>query len=334
MKTYSWIERPLKVFGIPFFDERKTPERLPLYLREKLKLEALGKRCPGARVGFRTDAKSFTVRVTLKTLSPDVGMSIFACQSVSCMIGERQRAVFAGLVNPPDYNTRVFEKTFKKSDRTEEVTLWLVRNEEIENVEVILPDEAHIEEPTPYKFGKALYYGSSITEGGCCSNVINAYNALLSRWLDLDYYNFGFSGSCKGEIVMADYINTLDMSLFVMDYDHNAPTAEHLQRTHEAFFKRIREKNKDLPILLISRPYFGYYDGDDVKRRKKIIETTYKNAVNSGDKNVYYIDGGVFFEEDERSICSVDATHPNDLGFYRMACAIRPVMEKILAEKN
>ncbi len=329
MKIYNCKDAPLKVFGIPFFDEKKKFERLPVELRAKLShLDFLGRRCPGARVGFRTDAQEFTVKVTLKTLSVDNGISILGCQSVSVMIGDRQNAVFAGLVAPPDYNTKTFEKTFKKSGRMEDVTLWLLRNEELESVEVAVPKEATVEEPTPYKYGTALYYGSSITEGGCCCSVTNAYNALLSRWLDLDYYNFGFSGSARGELELADYINTIDMNLFVMDYDHNAPTVEHLQETHEPFFKRVREKNPNLPILLLSRPNFDYSDDGD--SRRKIIEQTYKNAVNCGDKNVYFIDGETFFGKTDRHLCTVDTIHPNDLGFYRMAKVIQPVFEKIL----
>jgi len=329
MKTYTCFDKPLKVFGIPFFDEKKKLERLPAGLREKLKnLDFYGRRCPGARVGFRTDAEEFTVKVTLKTLTPDVGMSIFSCQAVSVMIGERQNSAFAGLVNPPDYNTKTFEKTFKKSDHMEEVTLWLLRNEEIENIEISVPDEAKVEEPTPYKYGKALYYGSSITEGGCCCNVTNNYNALLSRWLDMDYYNFGFSGNAKGELEMADYINTIDMSLFVLDYDHNAPDAEHLKNTHEPFFKRIREKHPTLPILILSRPDFNCDESGD--KRREIIMQTYINAVESGDENVYFIDGETFFGTTDRELCTIDRVHPNDLGFYRMANVILPVMKKML----
>ena len=329
MKKYTCFDAPLKVFGIPFFDEKKKFERVPAELRTKLKdLDFLGRRCPGARIGFRTDAEEFTVKVVLKTLSPDIGMSIYACQAVSVMIGERQSSVFAGLVNPPDYETRTFEKTFKKSGNMEDVTLWLLRNEEIESVEVSVPDTASVEEPTPYKYGKALYYGSSITEGGCCCNVTNGYNAILSRWLDLDYYNFGFSGKAKGELEMADYINTIDMSVFILDYDHNAPSCEHLRKTHEPFFKRIREKNPNLPILILSRPDFDY--SKDSAERREIIAQTYDNAIKAGDKNVYYIDGETFFGEKDRHLCTIDTTHPNDLGFYRMAEVIAPVMKKIL----
>ena len=329
MKTYCSKDAPLKVFGIPFFDTKKEFRRLPDELIEKLpNLEHLGKRCPGARIGFRTDAEEFTVKVILKTLKPDVGMAIYSCQAVNVMVGDRQNSKFAGLLTPPDYETKTFEKTFKKSAAMEEVTLWLLRNEEIEEVFVSIPDKAAIEAPTPYKYGPVLYYGSSITEGGCCCNVTNGYNALLSRWLDVDYYNMGFSGNAKGEPIMADYLNTIDFKAFVLDYDHNAPTAQHLRDTHEPFYKKIREKNPDTPILMLSRPIFRPWPDDE--ERKSIVKATYDNAVAAGDKNVYYVNSDEFFDDELRDICAIDTIHPNDLGFYRMAKTILPVMKEML----
>ena len=116
MKTYTCFEKPLKVFGVPFFEEKKVFERVPAELREKIKsIEFLGIRCPGARVGFRTDATTFTVKVSVRTLNVDIGMSLYACQSVSVMIGQRQNAYFAGLVSPAGYQNKTFEKTFTKS---------------------------------------------------------------------------------------------------------------------------------------------------------------------------------------------------------------------------
>ncbi|MBE6688430.1 MAG: hypothetical protein E7588_04015 [Ruminococcaceae bacterium] len=329
MKTYTCYEEPIKVFGVPFFEEKKKLERVPEELRAKLgNLVHYGRRCPGARVCFRTDAEEFTVRVHLETLNPDVGMSIYACQACSVMVGDRQNSVFAALLNPPDYNTKVFEKTVKKSSNMEDVTIWVLRNEVVENIEIIVPDDACVEAPTPYKYGKALYYGSSITEGGCCCNITNGYNAIISRWLDLDYYNFGFSGSARGELEMADYINTIDMSIFILDYDYNSPDVEDLRNTHEPFFKRIREANPNLPILMLTKPDFDY--SEDGAERRAVIKETYDNAVKAGDKNVYFIDGETFFGKEDRELCTIDRIHPNDLGFYRMAGVILPTIKTML----
>ena len=323
------LDAPIRVFGVPFFEEKKNLERLPPELIEALKYgNKLGRRCPGTRVCFRTDATEFELELTLEPMSVDIGMAIYSCQSAEVLVGERGKARFASLVNPPNYNTTTFSKKITKSDKMEDVTIFLPRNEVISCVKLTFPDDAHVEEPTPYRYGPVLYYGSSITEGGCCCRLTNAYNALLSNRLDVDYYNFGFSGSAKGELIMADYINTLPIKAFVYDYDHNAPSAEHLRKTHEPFFLRIREKQPNLPILMMGRPDFDY--AADARERREIIFSTYKNALARGDQNVYYLDSEEFFGTVDREQCTVDRVHPNDLGFYRMAEVVEPVLRQML----
>lgn len=333
MKSYSCKNAPIKVFGIPFFEEKKQFTRLPdEVLAAVPSLEFLGRRTPGGRVCFKTNATQFTVKVSLETLTMDVGMSIYNCQAAFVFIGERTNARFAGIVHPMDYETKVFEATFYKDDTLEDITVYLPRNEIINDIEIIVDDNAVMEEPTPYKYGKPIvFYGSSITEGGCSCNVSNAYNAIVCRHLDSEYYNLGFSGSAKGEPEMADYINTLPMSIFVLDYDHNAPTVEHLLATHEPFFKRIREVHPELPILMMTRPAIRY--DDDEKARREVVRRTYENALAAGDKNVYFLDGETFYGECDRDACTVDMIHPNDLGFYRMAMVVEPVLRKILEER-
>ncbi len=331
MKEYTYKDYPIKIFGIPNFEKHKTLTRLPNDAIEKVpSLEFLGRRPMGARAGFKTNSKSFTLKFELETLSIDIGMSIYACQSAAVFVGERKASRLIGLCNAYNYESKVFEKTFTKSDEMEEITIFLPRNEIIKTFSVFIEDEAEILPPTPYKYSTPiLYYGSSITEGGIACNITNGYNAIISRHLDADYYNFGFSGNAKGEMAIADFISTLDISLFVYDYDHNAPDVEHLRRTHEPFFKRIREKKPNLPILMMTRPYANY--GKDELARKEVVYKTYKNAVDCGDKNVYFIDGETFFKDDpDKELCFIDTIHPNDLGFFKMTEVIEPVIKQIL----
>lgn len=333
MNEYSFRQEPFRLFGVPNFEKTGKLERVPQKLREELpSLSFLGRRCPGARVCFRTDSTKVKVKLVFETLSIDVGMSIYSCQSAYVFVGPRPTARYAGLVRPANYETKVAENTFSKSSEVEDVTIYLPRNEILSDIVIGLDDGCQLLPPTPYKHSvPILYYGSSITEGGCCSKASNAYNALISRWLDVDYYNFGFSGNARGELAMADYINTIDMSIFVMDYDHNAPTVQHLRDTHEPFFKRIREKNPDLPVVFMSRPV--YYANEDNIARREVIFRTYQNALAEGDQNVYFVDGFTFFPEEERFACANDNVHPNDLGFYRMAQKICPVIDHILNQK-
>ena len=130
---------------------------------------------------------------------------------------------------------------------------------------------------------------------------------------------------------MAEYISGIDMSVFVYDYDHNAPTAEHLANTHETFFRVIREKNPTLPVVMMTRPSITYTE--EHKKRREIVRATYEKARAAGDENVYFIDGEKFFGDEDRELCTVDRVHPNDLGFYKMASVVEPVIKEIL-EKN
>lgn len=331
MKEFTYKDYPIRVFGIPHFERRRALTRLPDEVIERVpSLEFLGRRPMGVRLGFRTDSERFTLKIEFETLSPDIGMSIYACQSAYVFSGDRRTSRFLGICNPKNYEDRVFENTFIKETAMEDITIFLPRNEIIKNVWIYIEDGAKIEEPTPYKHSKPMvFYGSSITEGGIACNVCNGYNAMISRHLDADYYNLGFSGSAKGELAMADFINTIDMSLFVYDYDHNAPTVEHLKSTHEPFFKRIREAHPTLPVVMMTRPCANY--GEDECKRREVVRATYENAVKSGDKNVYFIDGELFFKNDpDRELCFIDTIHPNDLGFYKMTQVIEPVIKKIL----
>ena len=177
--------------------------------------------------------------------------------------------------------------------------------------------------------GKVVYYGSSITQGGCVSRPGLSYPAVIARELDCDFINLGFSGSAKGETVMAEYIAKLNPSIFVFDYDHNAETEEQLQATHESFYKTFRSICPKTKVVMISAPNFKYkYINWD--SRREIIKKTYNNAIASGDQNVYFIDGETLWGEEIWDSCTVDGTHPNDLGHFKMAEAIILVLKKIM----
>ncbi len=191
-----------------------------------------------------------------------------------------------------------------------------------------LAEGSRVETPTPYKYEKPIvYYGSSITQGGCASRAGNAYQATVSRRLDAEFLNLGFSGSACGENEIAEYINGLDMTAFVMDYDYNAASSEYLEKTHEPFFKIIREANPDLPIIMMTIPHFSQTEG--TIRRTGVIRKTYENAIAAGDRNVYMLTGPelMALAGDEGM---VDDCHPNDLGFASMAKAVGDLLEKIL----
>lgn len=206
----------------------------------------------------------------------------------------------------------------------------------VSHLEIGLKADSQLEAPTPHAIKKPiLFYGSSITQGGCASRPGNCYTNMLCRALDVEGINMGFSGSAKGELPLAELIASLDLSLFVYDYDHNAPTAEYLAQTHLPFYRAIRQRRPDLPIIMLSRcdfytrPVVPEHLQDSIRRRK-VVEDTWRYGLEQGDKLLWYIDGETLFQGPMADSCTVDGCHPNDLGFYRMYQRILPVAQEIL----
>ena len=68
MQTYSFRQAPFRVFGVPFFEKTGVLERLPQALAAQLdsdRMPFLARRCPGARLCFRTDSPVVGVKSPL-----------------------------------------------------------------------------------------------------------------------------------------------------------------------------------------------------------------------------------------------------------------------------
>jgi len=179
-----------------------------------------------------------------------------------------------------------------------------------------------------------VFYGSSVTQGCSASRPGTVYTSLLSRWLDANYINLGFSGNDRGEPAIAEYISTIKMSAFVYAYGFNAPTLEHYENTHYPFYKIIRDKNPDLPVVIFTPPWCPVLKAKATVEKlsgiRNIAKNTYKRACSEGDKNIYFVDGFKALGGIVASDCTVDGIHPTDHGFYNMAQALYPVLKSVL----
>ena len=194
-------------------------------------------------------------------------------------------------------------------------------------ISIGLHKDAVVEEFHPYKNPRPwVFYGRSITQGGCASHPGNAYPAILSRNYAVDIVNLGFSGNAKGEKAMADYIAGLDMDLFFFDYDYNAPDVEHLKNTHEKMFRTIRQAQPNLPIILMTA--ITKTEEQMQKERADVIYRTYTNAISDGDLNVYFWNGKTGFAPYEE-YGTVEGIHPNDHGFWGMAQSLQMLINDL-----
>ena len=279
----------------------------------------------GGRVRFRTNSSYIAIKAVYHNTEDVSIMADVATKGFDLYAD----GVFVRSFSPvPGQGDGEFESIREVGERRErEITINMPLYAGITELYIGIEGEATISRAKPYKITKpVVFYGSSISNGACASRPGMTFESIVSRKLNCDYHNLGFGGSAKGEPAMAEYIADLDMSAFVFGYDHNA-TVERLASTHETFFKIVRAKHPAIPIIMITRPQD--LNKQELKKRFEIVKETYDKAVESGDKNVYIINGSSLYNGLDADY-TVDAIHPNDLGFYRIADAITNVLEKVL----
>lgn len=322
---HNALEKPFEIDGV-FYEEgkfRRIPERVAKQISDGV--YALHANTAGGRVRFSTDSPYVVVSAKMTNIGKMPHFTLCGSAGFDLYSGK----TYVATLVPPYEMTDGYESVAELGDKKwREITINFPLYSDVEELYIGISGSAKIKPPKPYKNKKpVVYYGSSITQGGCASRPGNAYPTILSRELNLDFVNLGFSGSAKAEKEAEEYIKGLPMSAFIYDYDHNAPTMSHLADTHARMFKAVREANPTLPIVLLSRPQHRL--DEEAKGRLAIIQKTYAEAVQKGDKNVYLIEGNklMSYAKDEGT---VDGCHPNDLGFYSMAKALKKVLKQIV----
>jgi len=304
--------------------------RLPREVAERTSagVAALNGHTAGGRIRFVTDSPYVVIKAFIPEPAIMMHMAYTGQAGIDVYLKkggvEKYRAsIIPAYKSEPNLS---YEGALDLGEGEKELTLNMPLYQCVSQIYIGL-SEGSVTRPAPkYRVDKPIvYYGSSITQGGCASRPGMSYQAILSRMLDADHINLGFSGNAHGELTMAEYIGTLDMSVFVLDYDHNAPTPERLQRTHKPFFDAFRRLQPNTPVLMLGAPN----EIANREERYQIIKNTFDCAGASADQNVYFIDG-----RELMSICgqdgTVDGCHPTDLGFFMMAERIYPVLNKIL----
>lgn len=328
IKFYNINESPFEINGVFYADGKYR--RLPESVAKSVSagVLALHTNTAGGRVRFKTDSPY----VAMHAKMPNIGkMSHFALTGSAGFDlyvrddGQRYISTFM----PPFFIENGYESVIELGhSEMREIMINFPLYSEVSALYIGISAKASVCPPEPYRIQKPIvYYGSSVTQGGCASRPGCSYQSILSRRFDCNYINLGFSGNAKAEDEIAEYISNLEMSVFVYDYDYNAPTVEHLAKTHQKMFQLIRAKNPDLPIIMMSRP--KYYLTKEDEMRLEIIKSTYNSAKENGDNYVYLIEGGTLMQMAGND-GTVDGIHPNDFGFASMAAAVGDLLEKIL----
>lgn len=346
IEWFSVREKPFSVHGVFYSQNEGLYRRLPKDVADATNegVSYLSKNTAGGRIRFVTDSPYIAVRVEEPfekpfphlTIAGKCGVTVYANGQYEGTImpsydqlsaadeahGGNGRVVFDGIRRP--YGTEEIER---------QIELFMPLYSAVNAIYVGLKKGCVLKVAKSYRHKlPLLFYGSSITQGGCAAKPGDDYINRLSRMLDTDIINLGFSGSGKAEQIIAEYIAMQKPSVFVLDYDHNARDAEYLKRTHFALYETVRKKNPDTPIIFMTKPTTeGVEHRPSNQSRRDEIFKTIERAKALGDNKIYLVDCYGCFGALENGECgTVDGIHPDSLGFLRMTERLYPLLNDLL----
>lgn len=289
----------------------------------------------GARIVFCTDSPRLHLRMTNTDVGTHATMSAMGSSGVSLYCGEpyRQRYWSSYVPQPPEttLTCAMFENVPRKM---REFTLYLPPYQALKEIEIGIEPGVAIEPPSAHALDKpVVFYGTSITQGGCASTAGAHFVPTVGRLLNLDMVDLGFSGNGQGEPEVAEFISEIDAALFVLDYVGNVDQAG-LSATLPRFIEVLRARHPQTPIALASCITFSWAAYDDIwlerlEETRDIMMGIYLDCRRAGDRNVHFIDGSMLLPFGTDGAFA-DSVHPTDHGFAMMAERIAPIIERIV----
>ncbi|MEX2382696.1 MAG: SGNH/GDSL hydrolase family protein [Opitutales bacterium] len=317
---------PFRMTGFPWHGKDAVYRRLPLRPSEELPdaVDALANCTAGGQVSFQTDSCRIAIQAQLAGRSNMCHMPATGQCGFDLYVGPPCIQRFHGVSKYEIAQSAYDLLLFEHPDTTmRNFTINFPLYQGVKQVQIGLAPEARITPPPPWAAdGRIVIYGTSITQGGCASRPGMAYTNILSRALNTEIINLGFSGSGRGEPeVIRQVADVPNPRLFILDYEANS--AGRLADTLPDAIRILRDRHHTVPVLVVSRIAFSTdLTHDERLRARDTSRDMQANLVDDlrkgGDSGIHFLDGSVFLGSDFDE-CTVDGIHPNDLGFMRIA---------------
>ena len=216
-----------------------------------------------------------------------------------------------------------------------EYMLYLPLYDGLVSLSIGVDSLATIDQPLidyPIRKKPVVFYGTSILQGGCASRPGMAHTNIISRRLNRECINLGFSGNGQLDLEVARVMAEVDAGVFVLDFVPNA-SVEQMKERMETFYRIIRNKHPKTPIVFIEDPIFTHTLFDqrvahEVTRKNQTLNEIFNSLKKKGEKDIYLIHSEKMIGEDGEA--TVDGIHFTDLGMMRYANLITPFIKKMI----
>jgi hypothetical protein len=222
----------------------------------------------------------------------------------------------------------------KLSREKREFALYLPLYNGVESVEVGVSEGATFEQAPPRArdIKPVVFYGSSITQGGCASRPGMAYPSIIGRHLDIPTINLGFSGNGKCEPEVAELLAELDPQVYVIDCMPNMDQSYVDERIRH-LLDLLRQNHPGTPVILVENVIYQNMfirtkTPEASLPKNKILRKIYEDLKPEWGSKLYYVECKDLYGNDGEA--TVDGTHATDAGFLRMSDVIGAAVARAL----
>ena len=320
------------------WDESKTKaayDRLPAKAEGVVRspVWSLSQDSAGMVVRFRTNASQIAARWTLRKNNLAMNhMPATGVSGVDLYVRDAKGKMRWVAVGRPSKTTN--QQTLLKGIDPEwrEYYLYLPLYNGVSEVYLGLPADAQLAKAEAWSADRAkpiVFYGTSITQGGCASRTGMPHPAILGRRLNRPTINLGFSGNGIMEPEVGQLLSEIDAGVYVLDCLPNMGAGQVTERV-EPLVQTLRKAHPETPIVLVEdRTYGNAHLVKSAQQRndtsRAALQVCYENLKKAGVKNLFYIPGENLLVDDSEG--TVDGSHPTDLGFVQQADAMQAVLE-------
>ncbi len=331
---YAGSSKPFRLSGFPWFEQDRVFRRLPIKAPHPFpeSVETLAWHTAGGQVSFKTDSERVLIRVKLPRSRYMYHMAPTGHSGFDLYIGEPGNKKFYAVsrlnIKNNSYEAELFNN---KNKAMREFTLNFPLYNGVDELLIGIAEGAAILPPSPFADNKKIViYGGSTVQGACASRPGAYHMSIVGRKLNMEVVNLGFSGSGKLEPELARTICEIENpAVIIIEAERNA-TYKGVVANLEKFVLILKEKYPRTPVVIMSankRQLEAF--GINKEYREKNLAFMRELADKMKDQGVYLFDSTELLGEDFYE-CTVDGTHPTDLGFYRMAEGFTPFLREIL----
>ncbi|MBA3708432.1 MAG: hypothetical protein H0W83_06410 [Planctomycetes bacterium] len=339
LRWHAPTGEPIAVRGLAWFAAERRYRRLPLAPRLAIRpaVDELANCTAGAQLHLITDSRRLSLRARLGSFGLMHHMAATGQSGFDCYVGAPGAEEY---VSTTIWDQKLSAITCPLYDGTQRARRSVIINfplyQGVLELAIGIDADAALAPPEPMRIARPIvWYGTSITQGGCASRPGMAHTNILARRLGAEILNLGFSGNGQGEPELAHLLSDIpDPACLVLDFDGNCYPDEKLSGNLPEFIRIYRAVHPQVPILVMTRPPYAserIHERERIAREARvgIQQRVVEILQAAGDRALTFCDVAAILPASYVD-GTVDGGHPTDLGFQLLADALAAPLRGVL----